>query len=65
MKAILVLRLCLCEGYFGVKALSVCSRYGGTVQNFGVKLPVMLNKFFQPTEMEAQDFFQRWKQLGA
>jgi AP-2 complex subunit alpha len=30
-----------------------------------VKLPVMLNKFFQPTEMEAQDFFQRWKQLGA
>ncbi|KAK0144013.1 AP-2 complex subunit alpha-2 [Merluccius polli] len=40
-------------------------RYGGTLQNFGVKLPVMLNKFFQPTEMVSQDFFQRWKQLGA
>ncbi|TWW67020.1 C Adaptor protein complex AP-2 subunit alpha-2 [Takifugu flavidus] len=25
----------------------------------------MLNKFFQPTEMASEDFFQRWKQLGA
>uniref|UniRef100_A0A3B3CSL2 Clathrin adaptor alpha-adaptin appendage C-terminal subdomain domain-containing protein n=1 Tax=Oryzias melastigma TaxID=30732 RepID=A0A3B3CSL2_ORYME len=41
------------------------SRYGGTLQNIEVKLPVMLNKFFQPTEMTSQDFFQRWKQLGA
>uniref|UniRef100_A0A3Q2PV36 AP-2 complex subunit alpha n=1 Tax=Fundulus heteroclitus TaxID=8078 RepID=A0A3Q2PV36_FUNHE len=41
------------------------SRYGGTLQNIAVKLPVMLNKFFQPTEMASQDFFQRWKQLGA
>lgn len=23
-----------------------------------------INKFFQPTEMAAQDFFQRWKQLS-
>lgn len=44
----------------------VCvNRYGGTLQNIAVKLPVMLNKFFQPTEMTSQDFFQRWKQLGA
>uniref|UniRef100_A0A672Y793 AP-2 complex subunit alpha n=1 Tax=Sphaeramia orbicularis TaxID=375764 RepID=A0A672Y793_9TELE len=41
------------------------SRYGGALQNIAVKLPVMLNKFFQPTEMTSQDFFQRWKQLGA
>lgn len=40
-------------------------RYGGALQNIAVKLPVMLNKFFQPTEMMSQDFFQRWKQLGA
>ncbi|KAG7278851.1 hypothetical protein CRUP_010414 [Coryphaenoides rupestris] len=45
--------------------LDIQFRYGGTLQNFGVKLPVMLNKFFQPTEMASQDFFQRWKQLGA
>uniref|UniRef100_A0A4W5NGE0 AP-2 complex subunit alpha n=1 Tax=Hucho hucho TaxID=62062 RepID=A0A4W5NGE0_9TELE len=40
-------------------------RYGGTLQNIAVKLPITLNKFFQPTEMTSQDFFQRWKQLGA
>ncbi|OXB73804.1 UNVERIFIED_CONTAM: hypothetical protein H355_010350 [Colinus virginianus] len=42
---------------------SVC-RYGGTFQNLSVKLPITLNKFFQPTEMSSQDFFQRWKQLS-
>ncbi|KAK2497835.1 hypothetical protein MC885_019281 [Smutsia gigantea] len=45
--------------------LNIQFRYGGTFQNVSVKLPVTLNKFFQPTEMAAQDFFQRWKQLGS
>ncbi|XP_070763140.1 AP-2 complex subunit alpha-2-like isoform X2 [Enoplosus armatus] len=45
--------------------LDIQFRYGGTLQNIAVKLPVMLNKFFQPTEMTSQDFFQRWAQLGA
>uniref|UniRef100_A0A8C9TXG9 AP-2 complex subunit alpha n=1 Tax=Scleropages formosus TaxID=113540 RepID=A0A8C9TXG9_SCLFO len=40
-------------------------RYGGTLQTIAIKLPITLNKFFQPTEMMAQDFFQRWKQLSA
>ncbi|TDH16720.1 hypothetical protein EPR50_G00000770 [Perca flavescens] len=44
--------------------LDIQFRYGGTLQKIAVKLPVMLNKFFQPTEMTSQDFFQRWKQLG-
>ncbi|XP_056268605.1 AP-2 complex subunit alpha-2-like isoform X2 [Pseudoliparis swirei] len=44
--------------------LDIQFRYGGALQNIAVKLPVMLNKFFQPTEMTSQDFFQRWKQLG-
>uniref|UniRef100_A0A8D1YSZ1 AP-2 complex subunit alpha n=1 Tax=Sus scrofa TaxID=9823 RepID=A0A8D1YSZ1_PIG len=45
--------------------LSVQFRYGGTFQNVSVKLPITLNKFFQPTEMASQDFFQRWKQLSS
>uniref|UniRef100_A0AAY4BK40 AP-2 complex subunit alpha n=1 Tax=Denticeps clupeoides TaxID=299321 RepID=A0AAY4BK40_9TELE len=45
--------------------LNIQFRYGGILQNISVKLPVTLNKFFQPTEMGSQDFFQRWKQLGA
>ncbi|XP_061593112.1 AP-2 complex subunit alpha-2-like isoform X1 [Cololabis saira] len=44
--------------------LNIQFRYGGALQDLAVKLPVMLNKFFQPTEMMSQDFFQRWKQLG-
>lgn len=44
--------------------VSVDCRYGGTLQNVSVKLPITLNKFFQPTEMASQDFFQRWKQLS-
>ncbi|XP_062417660.1 AP-2 complex subunit alpha-2-like isoform X2 [Pungitius pungitius] len=44
--------------------LDIQFRYGGALQNIAVKLPVMLNKFFQPTEMISQDFFQRWKQLA-
>uniref|UniRef100_A0A667X4V9 AP-2 complex subunit alpha n=1 Tax=Myripristis murdjan TaxID=586833 RepID=A0A667X4V9_9TELE len=44
--------------------LNIQFRYGGTLQSIAVKLPIMLNKFFQPTEMMSQDFFQRWKQLG-
>ncbi|ETE65636.1 AP-2 complex subunit alpha-2, partial [Ophiophagus hannah] len=45
-------------------ALNIQFRYGGTLQNISVKLPITLNKFFQPTEMAANDFFQRWKQLS-
>lgn len=40
------------------------TRYGGAPQALTLKLPVTINKFFQPTEMAAQDFFQRWKQLS-
>ncbi|KAM4602685.1 AP-2 complex subunit alpha-2 isoform 2-T2 [Polymixia lowei] len=51
--------------FIDAPVLDIQFRYGGTLQNIAVKLPVMLNKFFQPTEMMSQDFFQRWKQLGA
>ncbi|XP_061669495.1 AP-2 complex subunit alpha-2-like isoform X1 [Syngnathoides biaculeatus] len=44
--------------------LNIQFRYGGAPQTLSIKLPVMLNKFFQPTPMTSQDFFQRWKQLG-
>lgn len=44
--------------------LNIKFRYGGALQNLTLKLPVTINKFFQPTEMASQDFFQRWKQLS-
>uniref|UniRef100_A0A3B4ZCG8 AP-2 complex subunit alpha n=1 Tax=Stegastes partitus TaxID=144197 RepID=A0A3B4ZCG8_9TELE len=44
--------------------LNIKFRYGGALQNLTLKLPVTINKFFQPTEMASNDFFQRWKQLS-
>uniref|UniRef100_UPI00398F6256 AP-2 complex subunit alpha-2 isoform X2 n=1 Tax=Pristiophorus japonicus TaxID=55135 RepID=UPI00398F6256 len=41
------------------------SRYGEELQNISVKLPITLNKFFQPTDMSSEDFFRRWKQLSS
>lgn len=52
---------------FGIhfeKKKNVFLRYGGALQNLTLKLPVTINKFFQPTEMTSHDFFQRWKQLS-
>ncbi|KAE8594076.1 hypothetical protein XENTR_v10019437 [Xenopus tropicalis] len=44
--------------------INIKFRYGGTLQNITLKLPITVNKFFQATEMPSQDFFQRWKQLS-
>ncbi|KAM4703801.1 AP-2 complex subunit alpha-1 isoform 3-T3 [Rhinophrynus dorsalis] len=44
--------------------INIKFRYGGTLQNITLKLPITINKFFQATEMPSQDFFQRWKQLS-
>ncbi|CAM9719423.1 unnamed protein product [Lampetra planeri] len=45
--------------------LTIQFRYGGSMQSITMQLPVVLNKFFQPTEMASQDFFARWKQLSS
>ncbi|XP_051885515.1 AP-2 complex subunit alpha-2-like [Pristis pectinata] len=48
-----------------VPVLNVQFRYGRDLQNISVKLPITVNKFFQPTDMSAKDFFRRWKQLSS
>lgn len=54
-----------CLGDFSVPPLlALRFRYGGAPQSLTLKLPITLNKFFQASEMGAQDFFQRWKQLS-
>lgn len=37
---------------------------GGAPQKINVPLPLTINKFFEPTEMNAESFFARWKNLG-
>jgi AP-2 complex subunit alpha len=44
--------------------LNLSFRYNGKPQTFNIKLPLSLNKFFEPTEMNGESFFARWKNLG-
>lgn len=44
--------------------INVSFVYNGVPQNVSIKLPVTLNKFFEPTEMNSESFFARWKNLG-
>ena len=37
----------------------------GMTQGIALPLPLFASKFFTPTEMNSQDFFSRWKQLGS
>lgn len=39
-------------------------RYTGVPQKVSIKLPVTLNKFFEPSEMNSEAFFSRWKNLS-
>ncbi len=36
---------------------------GGTPQSIVLKIPLMVHKLSEPTEMISTDFFQRWKNL--
>nr|XP_033816944.1 AP-2 complex subunit alpha-1 isoform X2 [Geotrypetes seraphini] len=58
-----VLNIECLEDFEEAPLINIKFRYGGTLQNITLKLPITINKFFQATEMPSQDFFQRWKQL--
>lgn len=45
-------------------SLVVSFIYNSVPQKITVKLPLTINKFFEPTEMNAESFFARWKNLG-
>ncbi|XP_029440766.1 AP-2 complex subunit alpha-1 isoform X2 [Rhinatrema bivittatum] len=59
-----VLNIECLEDFDDAPLINIKFRYGGTLQNITLKLPITINKFFQATEMPSQDFFQRWKQLS-
>lgn len=45
-------------------SIAVSFMYNGMPQKITIKLPLTLNKFFEPTEMNGESFFARWKNLG-
>uniref|UniRef100_UPI00398F0B82 AP-2 complex subunit alpha-2 isoform X3 n=1 Tax=Pristiophorus japonicus TaxID=55135 RepID=UPI00398F0B82 len=60
-----VLNIECISDFVEVPILNIQFRYGEELQNISVKLPITLNKFFQPTDMSSEDFFRRWKQLSS
>jgi len=38
--------------------------YNGAPQSVNIKLPISINKFIEPTEMNGEAFFSRWKNLS-
>ena len=45
-------------------SLTVLFLYNGVQQRLALKLPLTVNKFFEPTEMNSESFFGRWKNLS-
>lgn len=41
------------------------SYLAGALQAVTLKLPVALHKFMDPADLSSEDFFKRWKQIGA
>lgn len=41
------------------------SYLAGALQALTLKLPVAVHKFMDPADLSAEDFFKRWKQIGA
>ncbi|XP_072374881.1 AP-2 complex subunit alpha-2-like [Scyliorhinus torazame] len=60
-----VLNIECITNFVEVPILSIQFRYDGVLQNISVKLPLSVNKFFQPTDMSSEEFFRRWKQLNS
>uniref|UniRef100_F7ABG2 AP-2 complex subunit alpha n=1 Tax=Ciona intestinalis TaxID=7719 RepID=F7ABG2_CIOIN len=54
-----------CITFFsGSPNLQLRYQHASTPQQVTLKLPVIINKFMEGTNMPAADFFNRWKQLG-
>ncbi|XP_066152817.1 AP-2 complex subunit alpha [Euwallacea fornicatus] len=52
------------DDYTDTPSISVSFVCNGMPQKITIKLPLTLNKFFEPTEMNGESFFARWKNLG-
>jgi len=44
--------------------LNLTFNYNGEMKSVNIKLPISVNKFIEPTEMNGEAFFSRWKNLS-
>ncbi|KAK6626252.1 hypothetical protein RUM43_006559 [Polyplax serrata] len=52
------------EEYSDAPSIIVSFIHNNVPEKHTIKLPLTINKFFQPTEMNGESFFARWKNLG-
>ncbi|XP_045481653.1 AP-2 complex subunit alpha [Harmonia axyridis] len=53
------------DDYTDTPSIGLSFLYNNIPQKITFKLPLTLNKFFEPTDMNAESFFARWKNLGS
>ncbi|KAJ8894951.1 hypothetical protein PR048_000258 [Dryococelus australis] len=53
------------EDFIDTPSMNITFIYNNVPQKLTVKLPLTINKFFEPTEMNGESFFARWKNLGS
>ncbi|KAG9436674.1 AP-2 complex subunit alpha [Apis mellifera carnica] len=52
------------DDYSDAPSMIISFIYNNVPQKITMKLPLTINKFFEPTEMNGESFFARWKNLG-
>ncbi|XP_069679181.1 AP-2 complex subunit alpha [Periplaneta americana] len=52
------------EDFVDTPSMIITFIYNNVPQKLTIKLPLTINKFFEPTEMNGESFFARWKNLG-
>ena len=57
--------VCTCLAPFNDAPTIRVSYLAGALQAYTLKLPVLPHRFMDPSELSAEDFFKRWRQLGS
>ena len=57
--------VCTCISPFGEAPTIRISYLAGALQAYTLKLPILPHRFMDPSELSAEDFFKRWRQIGA
>lgn len=57
--------VCTSIGPFSEAPTIRISYLAGALQAYTLKLPILPHRFMDPSELSAEDFFKRWRQIGA
>ncbi|KAJ5935610.1 Coatomer/clathrin adaptor appendage Ig-like subdomain [Penicillium verhagenii] len=55
---------CAAHGPFSDAPTIRISYLAGALQAYTLQLPVLMHRYMEPSSLSAEDFFQRWRQIG-